>query len=138
MRTEDKGENPWRNFIPFRILRMFTVLASFMMYAGGAVTAQSLDQLTLQQEKELTVFGIKGGLNMDASVDDIKNRLAKADLEEMIATGINGNGFLCATVLEVRPLTLESKYEVTCIAYRGGSGRKTYIIDALNGIAFEQ
>ena len=124
--------------IPFGILRMFTVLAFFMMYAGGPVTAQSVDQLTLQQEKELTVFGIKGGLNMDVSVDEIKNRLPKADLEELIATGINGNSFLCATVLEVRPLTLKSKYEVTCIAYRGGSGRKTYVIDALNGIAFEQ
>ena len=43
------------NLILSGILRMLTVFAFFMMYAGGPATAQSVDQLTLQQEKELTV-----------------------------------------------------------------------------------
>ena len=56
----------------------------------------------------------------------------------MIATGLNGNGLLCASIREIRALRLPGKYEVTCVAYRGGSGTKTYVIDALNGVAFQQ
>ena len=58
------------------------------------------------------------------------------DLKEMVATMINMNGFLCATVKDIRPLQIADQYEVTCIEYRGGSGTVRYILDARKGVAF--
>ena len=58
---------------------------------------------------------------------------------EMIATAINLNGLLCAKVVNVRPLQVNNDtFEVTCIEYRGGSSRATYIINTETGVAFEQ
>jgi hypothetical protein len=62
--------------------------------------------------------------------------VAKDKLLEEVATIINLNGHLCAEVTDVRPLEQANTYEVTCIEYRGGSGKVRYILDALKGIAF--
>ncbi|NMD09140.1 MAG: hypothetical protein GYA66_14305 [Phyllobacteriaceae bacterium] len=66
-------------------------------------------------------------------------RLGSGDqaVGETIATVLNLNGLLCASVLEVRPLSLENQYEVTCIEYGGGSGQVRYIFNALSGQAFK-
>jgi hypothetical protein len=62
---------------------------------------------------------------------------SKAELEEMTATILNINGFLCAKVTDIRPLQVENQYEVTCIEYRGGSGTVRYILNAATGKAFK-
>lgn len=63
---------------------------------------------------------------------------ASADqLLQQIATVINLNGHLCASVTDVRPLKIKDTYEVTCIEYRGGQGEVRYILDASKGVAFK-
>lgn len=57
-------------------------------------------------------------------------------LEEFIATMLNLNGFLCASVVETRPLQVADQLEVTCVEYRGGSGRVRYILNRKTGVAF--
>lgn len=59
------------------------------------------------------------------------------DIEEQIATVLNLNGHLCATVTDVRPLRQADTYEVTCIEYRGGTGKVRYILQARTGIAYK-
>lgn len=71
-------------------------------------------------------------------VEDVKNALGKAEVDKMVATGLNLNGHLCAELVEVRALRLDAQYEATCVTYGGGSSKKTYLIDALNGIAVEE
>lgn len=63
--------------------------------------------------------------------------LTDAELRKMTAAIINMNGLLCARVVDIRPLPV-GKYifEVTCIEYRGGTGRKVYLMDAARGIAW--
>ena len=57
-------------------------------------------------------------------------------LNDTTAVIINLNGFLCAKVLDIRPLRARSNvYEVTCVEYRGGSRTKTYIMDSVKGQA---
>ncbi len=53
--------------------------------------------------------------------------LTKEELRQMTAFMINMKGYLCAEIIELRPLRLENTYEVDCIEYRGGKGVKTYI-----------
>ena len=62
---------------------------------------------------------------------------AKDALLEQVATVINLNGFLCAEVTDVRPLSSSNTYEVTCVEYRGGSGKVRYILNALKGVVFK-
>lgn len=58
-------------------------------------------------------------------------------LKEMTAMVLNLNGLLCAKVVDIKPLQVRPNvYEVTCIEYRGGSGTKTYIMDASKGTAW--
>ena len=52
---------------------------------------------------------------------------SREELKEMMAFIINANGFLCAKVVEVHPLTLNNTYEVTCIEYRGGKRTVEYL-----------
>jgi hypothetical protein len=63
-------------------------------------------------------------------------RTSSSDAREAAATFINLNGFLCAEVTSVRALQLKDTYEITCIEYRGGSSKKTYIINTTDGTAF--
>lgn len=58
-------------------------------------------------------------------------------VNEKLATMLNLNGLLCAKVVSVAPLERANTYEVTCIAYRGGSTNKTYIFNGNTGKAFE-
>lgn len=95
--------------------------------------AQELDD---EQSKELTVFA---GIAMGAAVtvSDIKNVLSREELEQLVATGLNLNGHLCAAIKSIRPLRIESTYEVTCTLYRDDVAEKSYVVDALKGVAFE-
>jgi len=119
-------------------MRGLLVVLSASLLLVGAATAQTVDDFSIDQRRELTVFGIRGGLGIVVGPGDLHEVPSGGDLETMIATGLNGNGFLCASISEIRALSLRGKYEVTCVAYRGGSGTKTYVIDALTGVAFEQ
>lgn len=60
--------------------------------------------------------------------------MTKEELNTLIATALNMNGLLCAEVVNVVPLKVsDNVYEVTCIEYRGGTGKKTYIYNAATG-----
>lgn len=54
-----------------------------------------------------------------------------------MATIINLNGHLCATVTGIYPLKIDNIYEVRCIQYRGGGSQVTYIVNALSGVAYK-
>lgn len=61
------------------------------------------------------------------------------DYKEAMALMMNANNFLCAKVVDIRPLSVGEKMsEVECITYRGGDARKTYIYDGKTGMAMEQ
>ena len=64
-------------------------------------------------------------------------RPTQSDSNEQVATILNLNGLLCARVVEMRLLPLGKMYEVTCIAYRGGSATKSYVLNMEDGSAFE-
>lgn len=55
----------------------------------------------------------------------------------MTALMINANGDLCASVVDIRPLESEDRFEITCIEYRGGSGTVRYIMDTEKGVIFK-
>ena len=78
--------------------------------------------------------GIQGQLE---SITAQKEQL-QGEQDKLVATGLNLNGHLCAELVDVHPLKVKSKYDATCVTYRGGAARKSYVIDALNGVAFEQ
>ena len=92
--------------------------------------------LSTQNKKELSVFGMRA-MGAKVGVTDIKNVLSRSEIEQLVQAGINLNGHLCAQISDIRPLKISGTYEVTCIAYRGGSAKKTYVLEALKGIAFE-
>lgn len=107
------------------LIAFFVTIYPFTVLAG---------ELSTQQKKELTVFGMKAtGLNV--GIVDVKKVLSTSEIEQIVAAGLNSNGLLCAQITDIRPLKVKSAYEVTCIAYRGGTATKTYIVDALNGTA---
>lgn len=112
---------------------MFKQLAVLCFTLPLTVLASDLSDL---QAKELTVFAGKS-MGSDVEVSDIKKVLPRADINKLVAAGININGFLCASVTGIRAMKVKSVYEVTCIAYRNGTAKKTYMVDALKGIAFE-
>ncbi len=104
----------------------------------GLVFVSSLAQagtLSNTEKKELTLFGMKA-MGLNVGIESIKKVLSIPEVNKMVATGLNLNGHLCAELVAVRPLKVKSTYEATCIAYRGGSSKKAYIIDALKGVAF--
>lgn len=72
-----------------------------------------------------------------ASAETKRGSFTRGELKELTATILNLNGLLCAEVVRIQPLALEGKFEVTCVAYRGGTAQKTYILDANRGTAFE-
>lgn len=72
-----------------------------------------------------------------AAASGNSHALSDEDLKKMTAAIINMNGFLCAKVVDIRPLKVgRHVYEVTCIEYRGGTGQKIYLMDAAKGIAW--
>lgn len=100
-----------------------------------AVTAHAAD-LSTQNKKELSVFGMRA-MGMQVGVSDIKNVLSRPEINQMVQAGLNMNGHLCAQITDIRPLKISGTYEVTCVAYRGGSAKKSYVLEALKGVAFE-
>jgi hypothetical protein len=97
-----------------------------------SVHAESLSDV---QKKELMLFGMKA-MGLNVGINHVKNVLSISEINEMVATGLNLNGHLCAELVAIRPLKVKSSYEATCIAYRGGNAKKEYVIDALKGLAF--
>ena len=111
------------------IAKLF-ILGSFLI----ACLAHA-ELLSDTQKKELTLFGMKA-MGLNVGIGQVKKVLSVLEVNKMVATGLNLNGHLCAELIEIRPLKVKSTYEATCIAYRGGSSKKSYIIDALKGVAF--
>jgi hypothetical protein len=58
------------------------------------------------------------GLPVDLAA--VKNVPDEAETRELVATGVNLNGHLCARVTAIRPLKLTGAYEIECIEYQGG------------------
>ncbi len=104
--------------------------------ASVVAQAQSVAKLTEAQRKELATFGMRA-MGLKVSPRDIEKTPNGAETSELIATGLNLNGHLCAKVASVAPLKVKGGYEVVCIANRGGSARKSYVVDALEGRATE-
>jgi len=114
------------------VMKMAKLLILIFFLIPGLVQADSLSDT---QKKELTLFGIKA-MGLNVGIAQVKNVLSTPEVNEMVATGLNLNGHLCAELILILPLKVKSTYEATCIAYRGGSAKKSYIIDALKGVAF--
>jgi hypothetical protein len=113
---------------------MKLLTASLLLIGFFPLMAVAAD-LTVDQKKELTVFGMKA-MGLSVGVADVKNVLSIQEIEQMVATGLNLNSLLCAQITAIRALQVKSTYEVTCIAYRGGTAQKSYVVDSLKGVAF--
>ena len=109
-----------------KILTLVVFLVPVLVQAGS---------LSDTQKKELTLFGMKA-MGLNVGIEQVKKVLPTPEVNKMVATGLNSNGHLCAELISILPLKVTSTYEATCIAYRGGSSKKSYIIDALKGVAF--
>ncbi len=72
------------------------------------------------------------------SASNIVHANNKEDLKQTVALILNLNGHLCAKVIDISPLKIKNQYEVICVANRGGSATKNYILNAADGTAFEQ
>ena len=82
---------------------------------------QSPSVASLPQETQATT---RAGLNSQGG-------------KELAALMINLNKYLCAEVIEIRPLKVNRNVqEVTCIEYRGGTNKKTYLVDIEKGVAW--
>lgn len=121
------------------MVRLFRSVCAVALAAAvlGLSPASEPPSLTEDQRRELTLFGIKA-MGLNAGLGDIKDTPSNTEIVELIEVGLNLNGHLCAGLVSVRPLELDHTYEAVCVAYRGGSARKSYVIRALEGIAFEQ
>lgn len=106
------------------------------VFTGSMHHGYAKSTLTTQHKKDLTVFGLRS-MGMNAGLGDVKKVLSEAEVKELVLAGINLNGHLCAEILDIRPLEIAGAYEVSCIAYRGGSAKKAYLLEALEGIASE-
>ena len=62
----------------------------------------------------------------------------RKDADELMATLLNLQGYLCARVISVVPLDLPKHYEVRCIEYRGGNGTVDYIVNLGTGEAIKR
>lgn len=93
--------------------------------------------LSSEHKKDLMVFSMKAS-GVSATAEDIKSLPSDHDLYDVVGLGLNLNSHLCAEIEMIRPLESAGTYEATCIAYKGGVGKKTYIIDSGQGTAFEQ
>jgi len=64
-----------------------------------------------------------------------QNQQVPAD--EVLAGTLMRSGLLCARVVDKRQSEGPDQLEVTCIEYRGGTGRVRYILDLSTGKAFK-
>lgn len=100
------------------------------------ITGTSYVELSGKHKKELVVFFGRASGN-PVSVTDVDKVPATEGIHKLVSAGLNLNRFLCAQITDIRPLKVPGAYEVTCIANRGGSAKKAYLVDALKGIASE-
>jgi hypothetical protein len=100
----------------------------------GIAVADPVAKLSNAQRVELAVFGMKA-MGLKVSPKDVGKVPNSKETVEMVATGINLGGNLCATVTSILPLRTKGHYEVTCIANRGGEARKSYTVDSNTGKA---
>lgn len=123
------------NKVPFWRRELKTrevLLICLAVYGLTRIGADNKDQQPIKTESKIT---------QQAPVNENKTKHEPTfeDLKDVTASIINLNGLLCAEVIDTRPLKVrEDIYEVTCIEYRGGSGKKTYIMDIANGTAWAQ
>ena len=103
------------------------LLMCLFVYGLDKITNENTDQNTIKKDIPTTQ-------NVSTTDDKTSSEPSPSleDLNELTATILNVNGLLCADVTDIHPLKVrENVYEVTCIQYRGGSGKKTYIMDIL-------
>ena len=115
--------------VRFRSL-LFFVLAALATLAVASPAAK----LTESQKKEVAAFAMRA-MGHAVSASQLKKTPSNKEATDLAATGLNLNSHLCAQVTEIRPLKVRGGYEVTCIANRGGSAKKSYVIDANTGKA---
>ena len=102
--------------------RLLTTL--FFAVLLTAITTSYAADLSIQNKKELSVFGMRA-MGMKVDVSDIKKLLSRSEIDQVVQAGLNMNGYLCAQITDIRPLKIAGTYEISCIAYRGGSAKKT-------------
>jgi hypothetical protein len=112
------------------------LLASLVICMAVSGTLSYTETLSDVQKKELTLFGMKA-MGLNVGIAQVKKVVSTPEVHEIVATGLNVNGHLCAELIEIRPLKVQSTYEATSVAYRGGSAKKHYVIDALKGAISE-
>ena len=72
-------------------------LAICMGLTMAANTAYGVE-LTSIQKKELMLFGMKA-MGLKVGIEDIKKEQSMADIEKLVATGLNLNRHLCAQIV---------------------------------------
>lgn len=113
-----------------RNLRIFPMWLSFVLSGAVAASCGYYFLPSGTQAEEVLI--------PDRQVEPVEPDISRSEMDEVIATMLNLGGHLCARVVSVTPLRLKDTYEVTCIEYRGGNGRVTYIFEATSGNAFRQ
>jgi len=106
---------------------MVGALVSAPVWAAG---------LSVQQRTELAYFGLRA-MGLNVGIEAVRNVPTEAEIRTMVATGINGNGHVCAEVVSIIPLGVPGAYEVRCVMYRGGQATGDYLVDAMRGVASE-
>jgi hypothetical protein len=114
------------------LILLFAILTS-------AAAISHADELSTQNKKELTVFGLRA-MGMKADVRDVKNLLSRPEIEKMVQAGLNLQGRLCSKITNIRPpwnKEVKGIYRVTCITYTGRRETQHYFLDALQGISYD-
>lgn len=76
-------------------------------------------------------------MGLKVTAKDVRKVPSSKETAELVAMGLNLNGHLCASVISIAPLKNAGVYEITCVANRGGSAKKTYMGDSKTGRADE-
>ena len=107
----------------------------FVLLSGVSLSCYP-ENLGLDDKKNLLLFGMRA-MGVGVTLGEIKNIPQTKELKKVIQAGINLNGHLCANIVSIAKLRVTGAYEVSCIAYQGGSATKVYVVDTNKGIAFE-
>jgi hypothetical protein len=113
-----------------------TLIAICLAVACASTYANPAAKLTPAQRVQLAVFGMKA-MGLPVSAKDVGKVPNSKETLEMTATGLNLKGHLCATVVSITALKVAGGFEVTCIANRGGTAKKSYTVDSNSGAANE-
>ncbi|MBB1390942.1 hypothetical protein H5185_16205 [Shewanella sp. SG44-6] len=94
-----------------------------------------INSLSENNLRELTYFSLLSvGVKNDINAIRV---LSQPEVFKMVQVGLLKNDLLCAKLESVVEIDMKSQYEATCVTFRGGSKKSSYIIDSLNGVAFE-